>query len=341
MRYATLQQAKEWIATPIGASDPEDACLTDRVNEIRGIFYNLLTAAQIGADVVECFALQMFRSPCAGCPPTYCGVSLPYGVHSVIGYLWRDSLLAPIDRWRFYELPLYSYLPYMDWGRMYHPFDEQWRVVSATFPTERDIQTTPDTQLKILCRSCEDVGKIVKLRFRDRNGIVHEEEIPLTTDWTKTQASAAMIEKPGGVVFAEPRDGRVVLAEEANGNTLSVYEPGEQVPAYKRVIPTMGGTSTGIVELRCRREWVPLTDPLSVVETGNLNAWQEAARFVRLHNKHNRDENDRRNAGEHLELAKQYLLGERRREQEENMLVFAPDGGLPKASGLQARRSWW
>ena len=334
MKFATLQQALDWVAGPAGL-DPGDPCAIEAVNDIRGMFYYLLDEAQIGADISECFRVQVFTSPCNPFQRAYCGISLPFGCQSVIGYLFRPQV--PADRWRWYTAPFHTASTYDAWGQGYCRDTHGWHSLGANYPSECDLLVPQ--RVKLLARDIADEGCKVRVNYQDTNGNRCSDLLTLTPEWTLTEREVSHLERPGGIVFESPRKGRVVLASEC-GDTLSVYEAAEQVPAYKRLSPSNGSWRHGeILELRIRRELVPLSDPLAVVETGNWGAWKEMAAHWKLQRKSERNSNDRANANESFARAREYLLDERRREVEEQLLdfQFRPERLAPMGSRLGAR----
>lgn len=299
MHYALLSQAKRWIANAYGTNDPET--LTEVINAIRREWYAWYEDTAIFVDVEECFEVQTFPLGCNRVADCYRGITLPRGWESIEAMWLNDRPVQMFDRWRQWQdglaCPCDNALAKYDMG--------------DSFPTERDMIPGRACKLVAQALSPKDIGKRFVIRGTSFTGDPIEQAFSLETRPQVSALPFLSINQPGGIVM-DLMEGRVALAQDG-GRLLSVYAPGEQVPAYKRVKITGLPSGHSYVIIRGARRYVELFDDYDVVESDNSRAWESMARAIRLNRKADRDGKDMQSEKLYVTQCRELLLGDKSR----------------------------
>lgn len=299
MGYQTIQRVRQWVEPGLGNNDPGK--VLDAINRIRREWYSWYAKTQLFLDAIECFELQCFYTDCQKCTDTYVGVTLPRDFAAVEAMWYERRPVKLHNRWRQWHSGI---SPECVCGLQ--KFEE-----GDDYSTERDMAPGMCTKLRIVALDPADEGKKFVLRGIDAVMGEREVEFALSRRPQLTEFPFKAITRRGGV-SKEVTVGRVLLAEES-GRVLSMYDPGETVPAYKRIRITGVPAGCQFVNIRAARQYVELFDEFDVVETDNQPAWEAMARYLRINRKTDRSRDDLQSEASYLGQAREMLLGDKSR----------------------------
>lgn len=325
MGYATLRQVKDWITGPAGTC--EDEALRTMVNDIRNEFYNWYERLPLFLDGIECFELQEFCRDCNACDTSYRGLTLPRHFQTVEA-LWTNDVPIPLNgEWRNWRT----------WDPRIRPETNSGLTkidIPGRFPTERDMRSDKPRRLIVRAFKKSDVGKRVLIRGTDAFNRPYSQEIELAQSNTLTIEKLKSIEKIGGIV-KDVTVGRVLLADE-DGYNLSLYEPDETVPAYRRIEVTGIATCPEQVNVRAARQYFPLYDDDDIVETDNQQAFKNMAAYLRKHFQVQKVPQDIAVENNYLATAKALMLGQKARDTGRGTIteVMVASPGMPARAQL-------
>lgn len=324
MGQTTLEQAARWIANRAGLSLENDcARVLEAVNDVRELIYDL---SPIAWKTTLCVPVRCLCADCGGCE-TYAGISLPAYVNNVLA-VWQDSRPMPVtDRWGIY------------------PYDAEWDSaithqavdMGTGFPFIADPPCSGCFQLGFLSRNKADAGKVLSLRYVDRNDKVREEDFALSDLWTSPKYP---VKRVLGIVLPLDRKGDVVARLE-DGTTLSVWEPWEIIPEYRRMkLPGLECCAAGkMITVHAERRFIRLSNLRDVVETDKKLIWEDGYDHLFLHRKREGDGNDIQNAMKFVTSFKAKLEIEAKAgwgKTKRTALRFTPIA--PRRSGLRSGR---
>ena len=299
MNYALASEVLDWITEPSGECDRGK--LFTLLNQARERMYLLHESLPL-FDISYCFQVQTFCVDCNTCAETYRGVTLPRHYQTVEAMWYNDSPIELYSSWR-------------EWVRGMSPecscglskFD-----MPGLFSSERDPIAARPVHLRIVAQSPKDFGKKVTVRAVTVLGHTTTTEYTLVRNGVLTEHAIVALAKGSG--FQKPRtEGSVVLAEE-NGRVLSVYEPDETMPGYKRIKLTGLRNGCEQVNIRGLRRYHPVYREGDVIETNNRTAFEEMVRFLRLNGKRDKNSDDIKGAVYHMAQSKGALMGDKSRE---------------------------
>jgi hypothetical protein len=198
--------------------------------------------------------------------------------------------------------------------------------------------------LRAVCYRQEDIGKALIVRGMRSDNIPFEWSVKLAIGVQESPFSVLSIDPRGGVI-KDPTCGRVTLAED-NGRLLGLYEPDETVPAYRRIKITGLPDDCAVVNLRCARRYFPLYGDDDVVETDNQPAWDDMARYLRIHLRADRSPADIQAENNHLTTAKAHMEGDQSRDigkATQSEVTIATPYFMGRHGGLirNRRGRWW
>lgn len=326
MGYATLKTVKDWITSEVATCD--DDKLRDAVNDIRSEFYLWYQELALFLDALECFDVQTFCRDCNRCDTQYRGLTLPHDFQTVEA-LWSQDQPIPLNgEWRDWR----------SWDPRIHPQTSgglSKQDVAGAFPTERDMRRDGPRRLIVRGVKKSDIGKRFLIRGVDAFDRAYSQEFALTQQNQQTTEKLKFIERRGGIV-KDPTVGRVFLSDE-DGYKLSVYEPHETMPAYRRIeIFGLPNCEDAQVNVRAARQYFPLYEDDDVVETDNKQAFRNMASYLRLHFKVTKTVEDLRSEKDFLATAKLLMLGQKTRETGRNTIhdVNTAVGSMPARAQL-------
>jgi len=284
MSQTTLEQAARWVADAAGLNfDRECSRVIDLVNDIREMIYEF---SPLAWRVTLCAPVKCFCQECGNCQSSWNGIALPAYVENVLA-VWHDDRPLPVtDRWGIY------------------PYDAEWWNrptmqaidMGTGYPFLVDPPCDQCFQMAFRCRLKADAGKMMTIRYMDRNGINRVEEIELSDLWTSTKYPVRKVEG-GGISLPLGRTGNV-QARTADGLTLGEWEPWETVPSYRRIkLPGRGCCpTTTMLSIHAERRFHRLSSLAEVVETDKKLIWEDGYRHLLLHRKAEADDGDNQNA---------------------------------------------
>lgn len=266
----TLSEAAPWVAKGLGLRWPEDrAEIVDGVNKARNYIFNMKDVSDdIFSDVYHCICVSTFRELCPStCRTlsTYQGISVPNDTDAVMAAWDSGRPLLVRSRWREAAT-----------GQGTHGYPRVELVEMAQrFPTERCLQN--ECNLKVFAEHDDDQGKIVTVEVVDCNRRTVKLRFTLESNgWqivNHAVRSIVSVSLPSGL------KGSVTLAQE-NGYELSVYEPWETVPSYKR-FKVATRCQSGVVLIQGRRRYRRIWFDSDIVEVGDQLVLEAAGRMFR------------------------------------------------------------
>lgn len=285
----------------LGSGECDRTKLMAILNRIRARFYNMFPEIPL-FEISHCFELQDFCADCNPCSPTYRGVTLPRDYQSVEA-MWLNST------------PITLYTSWREWQRGMAPecacglakYD-----LPDLYSSERDILPGRAVKLSVHAEQTADIGKSCTIIGTDVFGARRNYVFILTHEPQFTENAMAFIDRGRGFI-KERTKGRVVLSDE-NGRNLSVYDPDETVPGYRRIKITGMRDDCRQVNIRGNRRYFPVYAESDLIETDNRTAFEEMARFLKINDRVNKDANDMRSAAAAIQQAKEALKGDRSRE---------------------------
>lgn len=328
MAYETFGTLLEWIAAPSGKTVKDNRCdLVTLANRIRQHTYLLYESTPLWMDGEECFLVEKFPLDC-NCSEFYHGITLPAEYETVEAIWLNDAPIKMFDKWREYRTGIKDAcsckLGASD--------------VESFFPTERELSPCGKCcHVKFKAEDCDDIGKILIVRYIDSNGQDHEDSICLANHYVKTSRRVLMIKPRGGVILPKGMVGSITVADETGQRILSSYSPFESVPSYRRI--KINDVCCGDqVLVKASRRFHPLFFDTDVIETDNRLAYEELAKFFRFNDSKSADGAFALKASNHAINGKNYLLGEKSRHRGKGTITQVRLNHGPKnRSGLRSK----
>ncbi len=275
----TVAVAAPIIARAMGLSWPgERKEVLRHLNDYRNLIFNRPEGAELFSNVFHCICVSEFEEPCGtgDCSPwnKFHGFSLPADVSSVVSAWESGDPLILRSRWRESRTGLGAC------GRSLELVE-----TPRQHPTERDINVEA-SRLKVSGSHPDDVGKKVHLTVVD-------------ADWKKQTLAFEILEngwssvechvrRVTGVSLPHDRMGEITLSQE-DGYELSIYDPWEIVPAYRRFKLGYRACPDAVMVQgikRFRNVWFDH----DIVEVGDARVIQAAGRYF----KHGDESTDRK-----------------------------------------------
>lgn len=329
MGYTTFGTLLSWLEQPAGKTVRDNRRdLVMLANDIRQHFYSLYEKVQMFMDLRECFCVQEFISHCDPCQKRFHGITLPHYVQQAESMKVAGVPVTMFNKWR-------------EWNPGFIPsLTCQTRSLDQSdgFCTERDIGAVP-CRLKIMAKTAQDCGKVVRLTYWDRNGQKNVDELRLTLDYQPSGTEAVRFDHPAGVVFVQALEGGAVIAlDNERSEILSEYYPGESVINYRR-LRLENVCPQDVIELKASRRYTPLFFDHDIVESDNKQAFVEMAMAFKFTRSPSLDPAVLTTGQWHENRAKQYLIGEKARDEGGNQVRRINLLGPHKhRSGLPSRR---
>lgn len=300
MGFTTFKVAKSHCAAGYGECDSKK--LGAAVNTIREHFFSWYEKLELFMDAVECFRVHRFAQDCVGCDEFYRGITLPRHFQNVEA-MWVNNYPVRLrSEWREFQIGIVGEC---ECGL-------QKLDVPGLFPTAIDIRPHHATRLRIRALDVADVGKRFVVRGIAGGGHPVKEEFDLTTDVQETKAEFASIDREAGVI-KDLTEGRVVLMDSDN-RLLSIYEPEEEIPGYRRIKITGIHDACDVVNIRASRKFFPLYGDDDAVETDSKVAFDSMARYLRLYEQADKTSESLKAEKDHYATAFGILTGAKSRE---------------------------
>lgn len=264
----TVAVAGQYVAKGLGRSWPADrADVLDAINKIRNKIYNRYPQNNLFSEVFHCICVTEFCDTCAQTCSTgnkYQGFTLPQDVLSVEAVFQSGDPALIRSRWRESRV-----------GKGDHSVRLEVKEMPNLFPTERDIRGT--VRLKVFAESADDTGKTVYIETQGADNRPRTLAFTLKGDgWVMVDAYVKSIRS---VALPADRKGGVILAEESNYE-LSIYEPFEVVPAYRRFKISNSCLPTSVLVQGVKRFRDVWWDH-DIVEVGDRLVLEAGARYFR------------------------------------------------------------
>lgn len=257
------------VAGPIVANALNKSWINDRLevteilNKMRLLWYTSYPKYKLFDDAFHCICVQEFTDEHSG---TYQGVTLPNDISGVEAVYWYGRSLILRTRWR----EAHTGIGVSKLGRI------ESVMMAQKFPTERDL-AEPCT-IKMYAEHKDDEGKKVYVDVVTASGNSKRIEFVLKHD--TFVVSPLPVRQIINVSFPEPRKGEVKLAEQ-NGRELSIYDPWETVPSYRRLkLKSCDPKGTVLVQGSKNVSKKVYFDH-DIIELGNQLILEEAARYFK------------------------------------------------------------
>ena len=319
MGYTLFSTAKSWCAPGYGDCDPKK--LADVVNRIREHFYNWYQTLELFMDAAECFRLQRFASDCQDdrCNEFYRGITLPRHMQQVEA-MWLNNYPVKLrSEWREYQTGMTG-----ECDCRLEKYD-----VPGRFSTAIDINRRYPKRLKVRAFDPADAGKRFAVRGTASTGQPVVEEFKLSTDVQESQWEFAAIDQEAGII-KELTAGRVALVDD-DGKLLSIYEPDEEVPAYRRIKITGMDESCDVVNIRASRRYFKLYGDDEAVEIDSEVAFDAMARYLKLYQMSSKTSESLKQEKDYYATAFNMLTGAKSRERgkatQANVVIATPQFG--------------
>lgn len=266
----TVAKAGSYMAQYLGLSWPRDReDVLSKINDFRDLLYTDPNFTLFD-NVLECIPVSTYRFNCMtdGCEAeTFQGFVLPEHLISVSGAWESKRPLAIRSRWRESQQGLDA--------------QERGERVSITetssqVPTEQPLARP--SRIKLFASSPEDAGKVVIMDVVGEGSVRRRLQFTLQFDlWVESKDVVTAIEY---VSLPAGRIGAVVLAESDNLNTLSIYQPWEDVPSY-RLFRLSSRCPSGFILLQGVRRFRDVQFDHEMVEVGSRTVLRHAAEHLR------------------------------------------------------------
>lgn len=239
------------------------------VNRMRNLLFNRYDRLQLFDNVQHCFRPHRFRTKCGSgalCNSNYLGFTLPRYMAGIVS-AWEYGLPLTIQTsWRehfFGKLPAGNRLEIIE--------------LPGDYPTEREVPNGKGLQM--FADSFGDTGKVAVVEIKDIDGNIQGLRFDLQGNaWIKHPT--VQVAEVLSVVLPPDLTGSVVLADDA-GYELSIYAPGEHVPAYKRYgVPS---TCRGNILVQATQRFTPVYFDCDVVEVGDQLVIEAFGRYFRFY----------------------------------------------------------
>lgn len=272
MNQTTVGRVLTWLADATGrdaACDREK--LIELMNDIRQLAYSNQQILEHAKPAYICVPVQRF---CPECQPGYCGATGMVGFTGITLPSWmlqptlvfqQGRSLPYVTRWSSYAL---------DPNNQPEPFSFQ--DMGDQYVLEKDPDCHGPFVLEMMATKCK-AGQKVTITYEDQSGARRTEDVELKAGtWVKVSHGITHI-LPGSVRL--PLDLQSPVLVRSEGQILAQWEPGIDVPAFRRVkIPACHGF--GSVAVKGIRRFSRLWDSNDIVEHDHRMAWKAGADFV-------------------------------------------------------------
>lgn len=277
------------MAKHLGLEWPRDrVAIVEKINEMRLEIRNRFPDASIFREcayVVPIFKMEDISG-------SYPGFTLPDDMASIsAAWIEHDSTTLR-SRWREKHTGILSH----------SALELQVVPMMHTSVTEADLSCGPQLLQVRPCLPCDD-GKIVEIKVCVGQKTKKISFSLSSETWKTTRSGVTSIEQ---VTLPADLCGSVTLRE-AGGRLLSIYQPGNEVPAYQRYKVATTCTSDHII-LKGPKIFRDVFDDNDIVEVGDRAVLRHAASYLR-YSENTTDVADLRRAKYDEGLMRQHLNG--------------------------------
>ena len=277
MNQTTVERVLGWLADATGkdaACDREK--LVELMNDIRQLAYANKQVLEHAKPAFLCVPVQCF---CPACDPGYCGCQ------ETTGESWPGITLPA---WMLQPTVIFRQgmaLPYVTRWTSYAPVpghpneDYTFQDMGDTYVLERDPGCSDPFLLEFMGTICGTGQKITLSYLDDLKKPVTESIVLKSGVWSKASHKVTAI-MPAGVRL--PLNLKAPIKVRANGVDVAQWDPGIDVPAFRRVRLT-GSCACGngqTIAVKGIRRFSRLWDDHDIVEHDNRLAWSAGAHFV-------------------------------------------------------------
>jgi hypothetical protein len=287
MNQTTVGRVLTWLAEATGK---DAACdrpfLVDLLNDIRQLAYSNAQVLQHAKPSYLCVPVQCFCSTCdvgsCGCQASgqpWAGITLPQWMHQATVLFRRDGIAMPyVTRWTSYNV---------------HPGERvkemTWQDMGDTYVLEKDPPCSEPFLLEFMATVC-GANQAVTISYLDDLKKPVTESVTLKQgEWVGLSQKVSSL-LPSGVRV--PLDLRGPIRVRAAGVQVAQWEPGIDVPAFRRIRLTGSCQceNGGTVAVKGIRRFSRLWDDHDIVEHDNRTAWVAGAHFIRTVNQSEMDQ---------------------------------------------------
>jgi hypothetical protein len=267
----TVAQAAPVIAAAMGLAWPGERMeVLKYLNDYRNMIFNMPEGREIFSNVFHCICLSEFTEPCGTsvCSTwnTFNGFSLPADVSAVVAVFDAGDPMILRSRWRESRV-----------GMSGTGIAVSTTETARQSPVERDIKSGTATRLKVRASHAGDANLLVTLRVIDADWQERTVEFTLLDDqWASAEIHVREIRS---VALPVDRKGEITLAQE-DGYELSIYDPWERVPSYRRFKVAPHGRNTSVL-VQGIKQYRKVWFDHDIVEVGDSRVIQHAGRFFK------------------------------------------------------------
>lgn len=295
----TVAVAAPIIADAMGIQWPgERKEVLHHLNDYRNLIFNRPEGVEIFSNVFHCICVSEFREQCGTneCSPwnAFHGFSLPSDVSSIVGAWESGDPLVLRSRWRETR-----------YGRGSCGRSLELTETARQYATERD-PNADAVKLKVHAAHPDDADKVMVVTVIDADWKTVKLEFTFLADgWAVAESHARQVVS---VALPGNLQGEVTIAQE-DGYELSIYDPWETAPAYRRfkVGYHAANCPTSVLVQgikRFRKVWFDH----DIVEVGDPRVIQAAGRHFK-HGNNSTDAKDLRRAASDLATMGNELAG--------------------------------
>lgn len=257
----TLAEASPIMAEAMDLSWPEDKSkIIGYVNKYRNLLYTLYNDFKLFDNIFHCICVSQFDG--------YRGITLPNDVLSAEAVYAYGQPLTLRSRWQE------SHVGIQPRGFKYESIE-----MAEQFPTERDLITP--SRLKVFTEHDDDAGKLLYVEAIDIDGKFVKVCFKLVGNGFTV--SRQKIRKILSVSLPVGRKGAVTLAQ-IDGFELSIYDPWETVPAYRRLKLPEHCKSYSVI-LQGTKKFRKIYFDHDIVEVGDALVIESAAKYFKYGDK--------------------------------------------------------
>lgn len=261
----TVAEAGPVMARAMGFSWEQDRSeVVDYLNRFRLLVFTSYDKFKLFDDTFHCICVQTFQSPCG---ETYQGFSLPNDILGVEAIYSYGVPLLLRSRWRESHTGLgIKSLKRIEAVQM-----------AEVFATERDLKSV--TKIKLFTEHEKDNGKKVYVEVLDVSDRTRRIEFTLMHDGWAT--SPVKVKKILSVSLPSGRFGSILIAQQ-DGYELSLYDPWETVPTYRRMKLKSDCCKTTVLVQGTKNPKKKVYFDHDIVEVGNDLIIESAGRYFKF-----------------------------------------------------------
>jgi len=280
------------MAKAMGFSWEQDRLeVVEYVNKYRLLLFTDYDKFKLFDDTFHCICVQSFKHECVD---EYQGFTLPNNIMGAVAVYSYGIPLKLRSRWR----EAHTGIGVNPQGRV------EAVQMAEVFATERDLQKI--SKIKLFTENEKDEGKKVYVEVIDAAN--KQRRICFTLIHDGFAVSPVKVRKILSVSLPSGRSGSLMLAQQ-DGYELSIYDPWETVPAYRRMKVKSNCCKGTVLVQGTMNPGQKVYFDHDIVEVGNALIIEEAGRFFK-YGESTTDKKEIETAEYHLAKMKEYLVGE-------------------------------